>query len=206
MWALVTAATALVVPPNSHLTPDVARVTSACTHVGHLTPARTTSVVAMAGFGAKQPAKGKKAKAPKKAKLSPKAQWDKYRAMLKEDAPTVPVSARVKGALGVKWHDVGFVSVRKEADAQAATQFHKRLILEHALRLHPQLVADKEFLECGHGDPPVSLEKTEAECECGFMGVPDPASGYYTAGSEGGKVESAAGSGVVDSKGMTKIG
>ena len=195
MWTLVLAAAALVVPPVGHLTPSAARMTSA-----------RTPVVAMAGFGAKQPAKGKKAKAPKKAKLSPKAQWDKYRAMLKEDAPTVAVSARVKGALGVKWHDVGFVSVRKEADAQAATQFHKRLILEHALRLHPQLVADKEFLECGHGDPPVSLEKTEAECECGFMGVPDPASGYYTRYDQDGRPANAAGSGVVDSKGMTKIG
>ena len=72
--------------------------------------------------------------------------------------------------------------------------------------LHPQLVADKEFLECGFGEPPVSLEKTEAECECGFMGVPDPASGYYTRYGADGRPENAAGSGVVDSKGMTKIG
>ena len=161
-------------------------------------------MVAMAGFGAKQVAKGKKAKAPKKAKLSPKAQWDKYRAMLKENSPTVAVSARVKGALGVTWHDVGFVSVRREADAQAATQFHKRLILEHALRLHPQLVADKEFLECGFGEPPVSLEKTDAECECvegarSGVGLP------YRYGADG-RPENTAGSGVVDSKGMTKIG
>ena len=67
-------------------------------------------------------------------------------------------------------------------------------------------MADKEFLECGHGDPPVSLEKTDAECECGFMGVPDPASGYYTRYGADGRPENAAGSGVVDSKGMTKIG
>ena len=48
--------------------------------------------------------------------------------------------------------------------------------------------------------------KTEAECECGFMGVPDPASGYYTRYDQDGRPANAAGSGVVDSKGMTKIG
>ena len=133
----------------------------------------------MAGFGTKP----KKAKdSAKKAALSPKKQWDRFKDLVKGGAPRVAVYARVRGTDA--WTRVGDVACSSGVTPVAAAALHKRLVLEHAVRVAPQLAPKARELECGYaaaGDgAPILLEKTEpaAMADAGFEGLPDASARY----------------------------
>lgn len=120
--------------------------------------------------------------------ISAKRQWDRYVALRSDGASFCEVFARpiaADGGAPSAWKPVGHVAFGAAADAMSATALHKRLILEHSLRLHPELVRHRAELECGvvvsADAEPSLLEGTElAEpSACGFMGTPDESSGYY---------------------------
>lgn len=147
---------------------------------------RRASVVEMAGFGSSSDSTGKKGgskKATKPAsKLSMKRQWERFKELVSNGAPRVPVYARI-GADGT-WTSVGDVACEDGIDAAAAVQLHKRLILEHAARVSPKLALQAKNLECGYskkGDQePQVLQRVEAAkpSEAGFEGAPDPSARY----------------------------
>lgn len=145
-------------------------------------PARRTALggVAMAGFGA-APKKGAKKKAA--APLSPKKQWDRYKALVKGGATPCGVFARARG--DEAWVKVGSVAVAPDprVSLPAGVAVHKRLILEHAVRVAPKLSPKAKELECGFavGDAaPKALERPEpaAAADAGFEGLPDPSARY----------------------------
>ena len=145
----------------------------------------------MAGFGgggggaAAGKKKGKKAGAaaaskPAVASLSPKKQWDRFKDHRKAGVDPVVVYARVKGTDA--WLEVGDVTASDGATSGGSVQTQKRLILEHAVRVHPVLLPKARELECGldAGGSTVVHEKTQAAeaASSGFVGRAD-ASGRY---------------------------
>ena len=141
----------------------------------------------MAGFGAAAPnksggGKGKKtkAKAVKAASsLSPKKQWERFKDHRNAGVPVTPVFARVQGSDN-KWLEVGDVTA-SGCEISAAVQAQKRIILEHAVRVHPVLQPKARELECGYSAPEtVLLQKTPPAdiSTAGFVGRAD-ASGRY---------------------------
>ena len=135
----------------------------------------------MGGFGggagaAKKSKKGSKPVAA--APLSPKRQWERLREQRDAGCEPTPVFARVRNA--DKWFEAGDVTAAKGTDITAAIQAQKRMILEHAVRVHPQLLAKAKELECGHGDPTILHVKVAAAdaANAGFVGRAD-ASGRY---------------------------
>ena len=77
---------------------------------------------------------GAKPKVDKKATLSPRRQWDKFKELVSGGAPRHRVYAQLEG----KWTECGEIAVSGGTAAQGA-QFNKRLILEHAVRINPAL-------------------------------------------------------------------
>jgi hypothetical protein len=145
-------------------------------------PKRSALSPQMAGFGGAgaKKAGAKKAKVDKKAALSPRRQWDKFKDLVSSGADRHKVFAR----LDDKFYECGDVAVAGGTVAQAA-QYNKRLILEHAVRVNPALTLRARELITGiagaDGEPEV-LEKQEKApdgMECGFEGLAD-ASGMYS--------------------------
>ena len=137
----------------------------------------------MAGFGSvgsggRKKASKAKAKPTGPGVLSPKKQWDRFKEHRDAGSPKIPVFARV--CKTDTWHEVGDVTVAGGAALPAVVQLQKRLILEHAVRVHPQLLRNARELECGYGEPTMPHQKTEAAeaVQGGFVGRPD-ASGRY---------------------------
>lgn len=138
----------------------------------------------MGGFGGAGGAKsskggggGKKAAAAA-APLSPKRQWERLREQRDAGSEIVPVFARV--AKEEKWYEVGDVTAGKGIEVAAAVQVQKRMVLEHAVRVHPQLLPKAKQLECGFGEPSRLLPKVDPAdpANAGFVGRAD-ASGRY---------------------------
>jgi hypothetical protein len=136
----------------------------------------------MAGFGG-GPAKkkgNKKAATAKVAPLNMKKQWDRFKALA--GSPAAEVFARARG--DNSWTKVGQIRHEESVAGAAAVQLHKRLILEHAVRVEPKFVPKARELECGFatGDAePKVLQKSEpAEpSAAGFEGEPDSSGRYF---------------------------
>ena len=79
-----------------------------------------------------------------------------------------------------KWYEVGDVTAGKGIEVAAAVQVQKRMVLEHAVRVHPQLLPKAKQLECGFGEPTQALPKVDPAdpANAGFVGRAD-ASGRY---------------------------
>lgn len=139
----------------------------------------------MAGFGAPKKDAGKKKKA-KPAALDANKQWAIYselRGLEESERTTTSVYARLPDE-GAKWEQVGGVAVASPGSRQQGVMQHKRLILEHAARLHPALALRSRELVCGYTDLPGSMQSrpedivTLAKCDvpkdlvAGFGGLP----------------------------------
>lgn len=109
---------------------------------------RTAQPQMMAGFGASKKGSGAGAKTKSTAPvaLSPKKQWGRFKEHRAQGIDATIVYARVRGSEA--WYEVGEVTASKGPVA-AGVQVQKRLILEHAVRVHPQLLAKARELECG---------------------------------------------------------
>lgn len=137
----------------------------------------------MAGFGTAGVAKkGEEATSTKstKAPLSPKIQWDHFKKHRKAGIDATTVFARIAGTEA--WFEVGDVSAAPPGAVAGAVQVQKRLILEHAVRVHPQLLPKARELEAGYAvdgttQPLQKVEPIDA-AEAGFEGRAD-ASGRY---------------------------
>lgn len=136
----------------------------------------------MAGFGTAGAAKKGEDVAAKstKAPLSPKIQWDHFKKHRKAGIDATTVFARIAGTEA--WFEVGDVSAAPPGAVAGAVQVQKRLILEHAVRVHPQLLPKARELEAGYavGSTTQPLQKVEPidAAEAGFEGRAD-ASGRY---------------------------
>lgn len=131
-------------------------------------------------------------------------QADRYADQASPDSPGSPVFVRVvmpgegadDQATTGEWLEVGQVSVAATAsfDVQTAAQLQKRLILEHAVRLHPFLAQRdaSDWLEVGvpeasDGEPVLlaageelpTPEVLQLAAACGFMSTPVPTHGHY---------------------------
>ena len=142
----------------------------------------------MAG-GKKKATKKKAAKAPKKAPsgVTAKQSWERFRELRSSDnVLTTTVFARLPEE-GEKWLNVGGVIVEAPGSRIQAVNAHKRLILEHAARMHPKLAVRSRELVCGFietGEAPgevVPLEKCPVppDLRAGFQGLPHVPSGMY---------------------------
>ena len=146
------------------------------------------ATTAMAGFGASKK-EATKAKAPKKppSGMTAKQSWDLFRELRSSDKVlTTSVFARLPED-GEKWLNVGGVIVEAPGSRTQAVNAHKRLILEHAARMHPKLAVRSRELVCGlieTGEAPgavVPLERCPVppDLRAGFQGLPDINSGMY---------------------------
>ena len=146
---------------------------------------RATAV--MAGGAGKK--KATKAKAPKKAPsgVTAKQSWELFRELRSSDnVLTTSVFARLPEE-GEKWLNVGGVIVEAPGSRTQAVNAHKRLILEHAARMHPKLAVRSRELVCGFietGEAPgevVPLERCPVplDLRAGFQGLPHVPSGMY---------------------------
>jgi hypothetical protein len=146
---------------------------------------RATAVMA----GGAPSKKKAKAKAQKKAPsgVTAKQSWDLFRELRSSDnVLTTSVFARLPEE-GEKWLNVGGVIVEAPGSRTQAVNAHKRLILEHAARMHPKLAVRSRELVCGFietGEAPgevVPLDKCPAppDLRAGFQGLPHVPSGMY---------------------------
>lgn len=176
-------ASALLLLAHAALTPALQLSARPC--LREVAFARTQSQhFVMAGFGAAPKAAGKGGKKGKKAAskstMSPKQQWDNLKEHRKSGIESVGVYARVRG--DEEWLAVGEATA-KDADMNSVVQAQKRIILEHAVRVHPIFAPKARELECGFGaaaDSIVALDKSEAAepRRCGFQGKADPSGRY----------------------------
>ena len=130
----------------------------------------------------------------KKPTIMQGRQADRFADQATPDTPGWPVFARGADVEDAEWLAVGEVSVSATSgiDHLDAARIQKRLILEHARRLHPTLQL-LDALECGlpvserDGDP-TSLERADAPpagsalelaAMCGFRATPRPTDGHY---------------------------
>ena len=128
------------------------------------------------GFGA-PPAKPKS--------LTEKKQWKLYQELVLKGEPTVQVMVRMPDT--AQWYGVGKVTAGGEGTIAQAVEHQKRLIMEHARRVHPKLKDFKETFDIGlQADPELEpFLHTNEQVEvppslvAGFEGVPDPATGMY---------------------------
>ena len=140
----------------------------------------------MAGFGGAAAApkgKGKKAAKAVKLTLSPRRQWDTFKALVLGGSPRVKVYASLDSA---EWTEVGEVAVAEPGTAQQAAQYNKRLILEHAARMKPKYALKAKELVAGVAGAdgaPEKVVKNEmpSSLESGFEGAPDPTGMYKKA-------------------------
>ena len=156
---------------------------------------------AMAGFGApagpskKSKAKGKSTAA-KPEGLSAKRQWEIFRELRdrSDQVVTTSIYARLPSE---KWLNVGGAIVESPGTRIQAVAKHKKLILEHAARLHLKLAMRSRDIEVGFSDTSVeSLSADDARIEplakcaipadlvAGFQGLPDQKSGMYILGAQ----------------------
>jgi len=133
----------------------------------------------------KEAAKKKRRPRPQRV-VSAKRQWDRHKALVGGGQSPWAVFARAEG--GGEWLPVGNVSFA-EGDAAQAAATHKRLILEHAVRLYPQLYPQRHSLQAaveasqGSGGATAAALEPQPQPQqpalCGFVGREDVASGYY---------------------------
>jgi len=148
--------------------------------------------IAMAGFGAASKGGGKKSRAKAKPSgVTAKQSWELFRELRSSDkVQTTTVFAKLP-EVDAKWLNVGGVIVEAPGTRVQGVNFNKRLILEHAARLHPPLALRSRELVCGFietGEAPgevVPLEKCQVspELRAGFQGLPDVKSGMYMIGA-----------------------
>mmetsp|Transcript_40365 Transcript_40365/g.49174 ORF Transcript_40365/g.49174 Transcript_40365/m.49174 type:complete len:234 (+) Transcript_40365:101-802(+) len=159
----------------------------------------------MAGFGG---GSGSSKKSKKKGKttglkpLKPKAQWDRYRAF----KTSVEVKVGVKKVGGddgdgeEEWLNVGYVKSEGDEFRDVAVARQRALIAEHAKRVHPLKVSQKDALEWGYYDDEAESYIVVSKDVCndapdgierkiGFEGIADPTSGFYCHYYEGRIVE-----------------
>jgi len=129
-------------------------------------------------------------------------QKSRFSEQVSEGSAPTPVFARVHGE--ATWLEAGHISVAEGSGSTTAdaARHQKRLILEHATRVHRHLQLHREALECGLGMPAADDELAEkivliergtpAEegsmsndnllvfaATCGFSGAPIPDAGHY---------------------------
>jgi len=146
----------------------------------------------------------------KAPELQRQRQQDRHSSLLAMGATAHVVFARVAPSARAEftenvaaegWVEVGEVSFdeAQHATAEQAAWLHKRLVLEHACRLYPNLIPHRESLELGLAatadDTPAVVDRCESilAMACGFLETSDPYAGHYWAeseqtGSEGKKV------------------
>ncbi|GMI48561.1 hypothetical protein TrCOL_g522 [Triparma columacea] len=153
------------------------------------------SVYSLAGFGASS--------SKKKSTLRPKNQWDRYiklRNLYKKD-PTCGVSfSSVAISLPLSppsFLPVGTVGSTPGTPIGSAVGSQKRLIVEHAIRLHPGKITISNSKDVIYGISSIGstsyttlstsdMVKVE-EKEVGFEGVCDPGTGFFCK-YDGGKI------------------
>ena len=174
---LATIATAMVVPTTQHGLQVYVNAPRA--------------IPLMAGFGgaAKKPGKAKKSKE-KPSGVTAKASWELFRELRSGDnVLTTSVFARLPDE-GAKWMNVGGVIVQEPGTRLQAVNGQKRLILEHAARLHPKFALRSRELLCGYSDTTdgiyrgadvITLDKCAVppDVRHGFQGLPHVESGMY---------------------------
>ena len=97
------------------------------------------------GFGA-PPAKPKG--------LTEKKQWKTYQELVLKGEPTVQVMVRIPDTKDAKWYGVGKVTAGGEGTIAEAVEHQKRLIMEHARRVHTPLKEFKDAFDIGlQADP-----------------------------------------------------
>lgn len=163
----------------------------------------------MAGFGGGGADKSKTKKV-KETKLKPKQQWDRY-LDLKADSK-IRVAVRVLEVedddASKEWLEVGRIKSKGNQYTAIAVARQRAVIAEHAKRIYPLKVSNKNTLEWGYSEssasdessgddewnvvdksildestPPAGIEKI-----IGFEGRPDPATGFYCV-YDGGKLQ-----------------
>lgn len=147
--------------------------------------------VLSAGFGS-----GDSSKKKKETKIKPKQQWDRYSDLLKKEKP-FRVAVKALGKVNDQWLEVGNVKSKGGQYTMAAVARQRALIAEHARRLFPLHVSQKDKIEWAYWDVegedwilvdrdvlgdvvPDGFEKM-----IGFEGRPDPATGFYCMYNEG---------------------
>jgi hypothetical protein len=114
-----------------------------------ISPRRATrcSPASMAqGFGTAPSAKPKG--------LTEKGQWKTYQALVLKGEPTVSVMVRIPDKKDAKWYGVGRVAAGGEGTIAQAIEHQKRLIMEHARRVHAPLKGLKGAFDLGlQADP-----------------------------------------------------
>ena len=110
----------------------------------------SSTTISMAGFGggggmSKKKAKPANTKTNATAILKPKAQWDRYGNLKKDNG--IRVATRVvtddpdgDGAVG-EWYEVGRIKSEGDAFTEIAVTLQRGIIAEHAKRLYPLLVS-----------------------------------------------------------------
>ena len=144
----------------------------------------------MAGFGTGAGASSKgKGKSPKAKPSGPtaKASWDLFRELRSSNRVQATTAFARLPEDGQKWLNVGGCLVEAPGTRIQAVTLNKRLILEHAVRIHPKLAMRSRELVCGFiegGEAPgevVVLSKSDVPpgLRAGFQGLPDQKSGMY---------------------------
>jgi hypothetical protein len=144
----------------------------------------------LAGFGKSSEKNKKKAASSSTAALKPKSQWDRFKDFKQSTAIRVAVR-KINGA----WMEVGRIKAKEDTlDAQiAAVTLQRALIAEHAKRLYPLQILNKDKIEWGYAASTSSSEDDEFIAinvkqvkfdgfdpkSVGFEGTPDPVTGYY---------------------------
>ena len=126
------------------------------------------------GFGA-PPAKPKG--------LTEKKQWKTYQELVLKGEPTVQVMVRIPDTKDAKWYGVGKVTAGGEGTIAQAVEQQKRLIMEHARRVHTPLKEFKDAFDIGlQADPELepfvhTSERVEVPptLVAGFRGMWKPA-------------------------------
>jgi hypothetical protein len=139
----------------------------------------------MAGFGGGS-SKAKKPKS-KPTGVTAKQSWTLFRELRSADNVQVTTVFAKLPDNDAKWLNVGGVIVQAPGTRVQAVNSNKRLILEHAARLHPSLALRSRDLVCGYietGEAPgevVPLERcaVDPDLRAGFQGLPDVKSGMY---------------------------
>lgn len=149
-----------------------------------------------AGFGKDDTASGSNSKKKKELKLKPKQQWDRFNDMKKEKKIRVGVRVTNNNI----WLEAGNIRSKNDQYTEIAIYRQRALIAEHACRLFPLqvtqrdeviwafwdeesnewIVVDKSVIENNTNNIPASVEKM-----IGFEGRPDPSTGYYCVYNEG---------------------
>lgn len=144
----------------------------------------------LAGFGKSSEKGKKKASSSTTVALKPKSQWDRFKDFKQSTAIRVAVR-KIDGA----WMEVGRIKAKDDTlDAQiAAVTLQRALIAEHAKRLYPLQILNKDKIEWGYAastsssedDDFVAINVKQVKVDgfdpksIGFEGTPDPVTGYY---------------------------